>query len=138
MSDISVSTIINIPGFSNKLAKQLSNGLVTVNNYLLNSPTINEHFKRGIQKKLSESTNIIETDKLKNINIVFTGVRNKELEKKIINGGGKVSNNVNKSTTYLVTADNINNTEKKSAKEKKAQELSIKIINLSKFLTLIY
>lgn len=132
MSDISVSTIKDIPGFSDKLAEQLSEGLANVSEFLENSPTINEYFRRSIQK-FSVTPKIVNNDKYKSLNIVFTGVRNKELEELIIAGGGKILNNVNKTTTYLVTAENVNKNGKISSKEKKANELSIKIINVTEF-----
>ena len=39
------------------------------------------------------------------INVCFTGVRDKELEQKIIDKGGKIASGVNKNTTHLVCAD---------------------------------
>jgi DNA ligase (NAD+) len=57
-------------------------------------------------------------------NVVFTGVRNKDLEKIIEAAGGKVSTSVSKNTTLIITKDvNENN-----AKLNKARELNIKIV----------
>ena len=57
-------------------------------------------------------------------NVVFTGVRNKDLEKIIEAAGGKVSSSVSKNTTLIITKDvNENN-----AKLNKARELNIKIV----------
>ena len=63
-------------------------------------------------------------------NVVFTGVRNKDLEKIIEAAGGKVSSSVSKNTTLVVTKDvNENN-----AKLNKARELGIKIIGIDTLL----
>ena len=58
--------------------------------------------------------------------VVFTGVRNKDLEKTIEAAGGKVSSAVSKNTTLVITKDvNENN-----AKLNKARDLGIKIISI--------
>lgn len=61
-------------------------------------------------------------------NIVFTGFRNEQWEKKIEKEGGKVSNNISKNTTLLVYNDN-----EKSQKFNKAKELNINIIKKTEF-----
>ena len=43
------------------------------------------------------------------MNVVFTGVRDKELEKKIENGGGNVKSGVTKSVNYLIVKDKVQN-----------------------------
>ena len=63
------------------------------------------------------------------MNVVFTGVRDKELEKKIENGGGNVKSGVTKSVNYLIVKDK----DSKSSKVEKAKELKIKIITLEEF-----
>jgi len=63
-------------------------------------------------------------------NVVFTGVRNKDLEKIIEGAGGKVSSSVSKNTTLVITKDvNENN-----AKLNKARELGIKIISINELI----
>lgn len=59
--------------------------------------------------------------------IVFTGIRDKELEELIINNGGKVTGTVSKNTTMLVYTD------ESSAKYTKAKELNIKLMTYTEF-----
>lgn len=71
-------------------------------------------------------------NKFKDEVIVFTGVRDKELEKKIEDNGGKVTNSVSKNTTMLITADD---DDCSSSKCVKAKELKIKILTITQFKT---
>lgn len=61
-------------------------------------------------------------------NVVFTGVRDKDLEKKIESYGGKVTDSVSSKTTYLVVKEL--NGESKSSKMEKAESLKVKIVVL--------
>ena len=75
--------------------------------------------------KLSSSkVNIEKDDKLKGLTIVFTGFRDKDLEKIITNKGGKVGTSVSKNTDIVVTIERYSN----STKELKAESLGIKIM----------
>lgn len=72
----------------------------------------------------------------KNINgktFVFTGFRNKDYEKIILDNGGKVVTAVAKSTNYLVVKDK----NEKSGKIEKANEYGIKILDINEFETLV-
>ena len=72
----------------------------------------------------------------KNINgktFVFTGFRNKDYEKIILDNGGKVVMAVAKSTNYLVVKDK----NEKSGKIEKAKEYGIKILDINEFETLV-
>ena len=61
--------------------------------------------------------------------VVFTGVRNKDLEKIIESAGGKVSTSISKNTTLVITKD-VNET---NAKLAKARELGIKIVSITTY-----
>jgi DNA ligase (NAD+) len=61
--------------------------------------------------------------------IVFTGVRDKDLEKLIEAGGGKVSTSVSSKTTLVVCKD----ANESSSKLDKAKDLGVKIMTLSEF-----
>ena len=80
-----------------------------------------------IIKKIKEEK---KGDNFKDEVIVFTGVRDKELEKKIENEGGKITSSVSKNTTILITADD---DDCSSSKCVKAKELKINIISISEF-----
>lgn len=62
--------------------------------------------------------------------IVFTGVRDKDLEDFITANGGKVSSSVSKNTSILIHADNA---DKSKSKFKKALDLKVELISISKF-----
>ena len=72
----------------------------------------------------------VSGNKLKDIKVVFSGFRDKELEEKIENEGGKVVGTISKNTTYLIVKDS-NET---SSKITKAKELNIKIITKDLFI----
>ena len=61
--------------------------------------------------------------------IIFTGFRNKDWEKLIIDSGGKIVNSVSKTVDYLV----VKNKTDKSVKIDKANELGVKILDMGEF-----
>ena len=63
--------------------------------------------------------------------IIFTGFRDKELEKLIVDNGGKLTNVVNSKTSFVVRKSKKNN----SSKVKKANELGIPVHILDEFIT---
>jgi NAD-dependent DNA ligase len=73
-----------------------------------------------------------QSQKLKDVVVVFTGFRNKEFELLVQSQGGTVSTTINKKTTHLIVKD-ING--KESSKEQKARELGVRIITLENFKT---
>ena len=74
---------------------------------------------------------------LEGISFCFTGelkeIKRKEAEEKVKELGGTAKSSVVKSLTYLVT----NEPDSGSSKNKKAQELGVKIIDEKEFLALI-
>ena len=62
--------------------------------------------------------------------VCFSGVRNTELEQRIIETGGTIVSGVSKKTTHLIVKD-VNAT---SSKITKAQELGIVIVNIDDFI----
>ncbi len=66
---------------------------------------------------------------LTNINVVFTGVRDKELETYITDNGGKISNSVTKLVTVVIVGDINSN----SSKVKKAKKNNIPIMIIDDF-----
>lgn len=98
-----------------------------------------EEFKNYCEKisKVYDITHIIKKkedkkigNKFKDEIIVFTGVRDKDLERKIEDNGGKISSSVSKNTTLLIHADD---DDKSSSKYKKAKSLNIKTISITEF-----
>lgn len=86
----------------------------------LTDDSLNDSFVDSLsQKKMFE-----------NEKIVFTGIRDKSLEKMIKSNGGKVTTSVSSNTTILVHADNA---DKSSSKFTKALKLKIKIMSITEF-----
>lgn len=71
--------------------------------------------------------------KLKDKSFCFTGVRDKNLEKKIVELGGKIASGVSKELTYLVAKD----PEENSSKLVKARSLDVKILTLTEASALV-
>ena len=70
-----------------------------------------------------------ENGKFYNKKIVFTGIRNKELEKKILLEGGEISNSLTKNTFLLI----VKNKDEETTKTQKAKKLNIRIMTIDEF-----
>ena len=88
-------------------------------------------------KEENSSTKPKENNYIKDKNFVVTGkfntVSRSELEKIIVNLGGKLNSSVSKNTDYLLT----NDTESGSSKNKKAKELGIPILSEEEFFAMV-
>lgn len=116
LEEISIDDLINIEGVAKKTAIVFNKGIEDfskITNYIAISKIQNEKIKAAENQ----------------MNVVFTGVRDKELEKELISKGHIVGSGVSKKTTHLIVKDK-NST---SSKMKKAQELGIKILTLEEF-----
>lgn len=120
-----IEDLIKIKGIEKKTAEKFINN---IDNYIkfLKETKIKCNFEDKSQEKSQDKS---KENKFENMNVVFTGVRDKELEKKIENGGGNVKSGVTKSLNYLIVKDK----DSKSSKVEKAKELKIKIITLEEF-----
>ena len=76
-----------------------------------------------------QQSNIPVGNKCTGMNVCFSGVRDKELEQKIVSQGGRIVSGVSKNTTHLVVADLNSN----SSKIQKACELGIKTMLVNEF-----
>jgi len=105
----------NIPGY----------GLFTKTSILEGLPKY-KNFKEDISEFIKEKKieNKAIGDKYKDKKFVFTGVRDKELEKYLESEGGQVTTSVSSSTSYVICATK----DSLSSKIKKATELGIPII----------
>lgn len=68
-------------------------------------------------------------DKYVGLNVCFSGIRDSELERQIIDGGGKISSGVSKKVTHLIVKD----PDGTSTKIEKARGLAITILTLEQF-----
>ncbi|WP_373517662.1 NAD-dependent DNA ligase LigA [Pricia sp.] len=90
----------------------------------------------GIQFSLSEKQLANQTDTLKGMTIVVSGVfetlSRDELKKMIENNGGKIGSSISSKTAYLVAGDKMG-----PSKRTKAESLSVPIITEGEFIALI-
>ena len=126
--ELKVNHLIDIEGYSTKSAEQFLKYLPDFIDWLSKHKELKYFYKKD-NKSITGDNN----GKYKDYVVVFTGVRDKNMEQIIENGGGKISNSVNGKTT-IVIADDINGN---SSKIKKAKELNIKLINYDEAKSLI-
>lgn len=91
---------------------------------------------KGIDVDVDKSVEKVEKTEKANIKdkkFIFTGFRNKDYEKIIVENGGKVVTSISKSTNYLI----VKNKTEKSGKIDKATELGVKILDIPEFEMLI-
>lgn len=97
---------------------------------------INKLKANGLQLELSAEKLANQTDKLKGLSIVVSGVfetvSRTELKKLIEDNGGKVSSSISSKTNYLVAGDKMG-----PSKRTKAESLHIPIVSESEFLLLV-
>jgi len=74
---------------------------------------------------LKIAKDLVINDRYASYNFVFTGYRDKDIEKKLLEGGAKISSGVSKNTTHVVTKDK----ESSSSKLDKAKGLGITILD---------
>lgn len=118
--------IENIDGFSNKLSTLFVNNLENFKEFVLKLPIkINLRFEKILNKENNYSQ--IFADQ----RIVLTGFRDTEIQKYILESGGKIEDNVNSKTNMLICQD----LNKKSSKKDKAELLNIKIISRKLFIS---
>lgn len=131
IKNATLEQIIAIDGFGEIMAKSLVD-------YFNNENNLNLINKVLPLLKLNDNINNTENTSLKDKVFVITGdlqtfKNRKELQQKIEDLGGKVTNSVSSKTDYLINNDK-NST---SSKNKKAKELNINIISEEDFLDLI-
>lgn len=111
--------ILEVDGYSTKSAESFLRGIPQFIIFMKNNPYLK--IKKTAVVKTAVNKNII-----KNKKFVFTGFRNKDLNNKIEELGGKILTSVTKNINYLV----IKNNDTTGSKLNKAKELNIKIITL--------
>ena len=90
----------------------------------------------GVQLEISAKKLANQTEKLKNLAFVvsgvFTNISRNELKKTIEDNGGKVSSSISSKTSYIVAGDKMG-----PSKKAKAEQLNIPMITENDFLQLI-
>ena len=117
LDEVIISSLKEIDGIGAVTAKQFIENLPKFYIFL---KEINYTCKKKPEQK---------GDKLKDMTIVFTGFRNKEWEKVIVDNGGKMGSSISKNTSIVVAVDKTED----SAKLKKARELNVTIYDKDEF-----
>ncbi|NRA92862.1 MAG: NAD-dependent DNA ligase LigA, partial [Psychroserpens sp.] len=119
-----------------EIGDRIAESVITFFDSPENVSIINSLKTFGVQLKLSEEALANQTDKLKGLSIVvsgvFTSVSRTELKKLIEDNGGKVSSSLSSKTNYLVAGDKMG-----PSKRLKAENLQIPIISEEDFLDFI-
>jgi NAD-dependent DNA ligase len=95
-----IENIVSIDGYDIKTASKIVNNFESFKKFFNELNTIFD-----LNYLLNKKEEIILGNKFANQIIVFTGFRDKELEKQIVDGGGKVSTSVSGNTTLVVYVD---------------------------------
>jgi len=132
LSNASIEELINVDEIGVKIAESIHLYFDSEKNNIAI-----ERLKRfGVQLKISADKLANQTEKLKNLSFVVSGVfhsisRN-ELKKLIEDNGGKLSGSISSKTSYIVAGDKMG-----PSKKIKAEQLNISILTEDEFLKLI-
>jgi DNA ligase (NAD+) len=123
--------INKIDGFSDIMTNKFVENIDQFNNFCNSLQKIYDisHIikkKKDIDKKEKK----IDYKKLKDLTVVFTGIRDKELEEIIENNGGKISSSVSKNTDVIIHSEQ---PDTNNSKYIKGTKLKIKLVSLSQF-----
>jgi len=120
--------IMTIDGFSDKSTEVFFKGMPKFIDWLKLYPMI----KLKVNSKINESNTVsgtIKNNLFKDIVVVFTGVRNVDMEQIITDGGGTVGSTITVKTTLVVAKNSTDNT----GKIKIAREKGIQLMNITEF-----
>lgn len=117
--------INDIEGFSDKTTQKIIEKLEDARKIQLKFEKLDLTFEKEVLIK-EECNHLFEK-------IVFSGFRDKDLEKNIKSLGGKVISSLSKNTTVLVVKDK----NSKSSKIDKAKKLNVKILDKNEFLEML-
>ena len=119
-SSFTVDDIVAIDVIGNIYAKQYVDSLLKFKQFLV---------ANKLDDLQNESISDVENDDMKDVQVVFTGFRDKELEACVNKKGGNIGTSISKKVTHLVCKE-INN---ENSKQKKAKEMGITILTRTEF-----
>lgn len=119
--DLSVDKLVIVEGIEEKTAQKIFHGYADFGRFL---KAIDGHYAWA-----TEDTAAPTGDSMADQVVVFTGVRDKDLEQKVVDQGGKIGSGVNSRTTILVCKD----PSAGSSKLKKAAEMGVRIVGIDEF-----
>jgi len=117
-----VKQLENLNGFSEIISKSFVKGL----------PDFKQFFKKAVKVGITiieKEKVVVTSQKLKNMNILFTGFRDKNLEQVIEKNGGKLASTMSSKVSVLLVKDKGSS----SSKASKARELNIPIMTSEEF-----
>lgn len=117
----SLEQIITVDGWNKKTAEPFLDRLPDFIQFLKDHPYL--------KYKISSGSLSSKPSKLNDMKIVFTGVRNKELEGIIEDMGGSITGSISKNTSVVITNDPDGTTSKLN----KARDLGISILTIDQF-----
>lgn len=117
-----VDIVANVEGFDTKTAEQT---VIVIKKF--------KEFFSDVSKFITIAEDEVVGSTLANMQICFTGIRDKPLADKVEKLGGKVTTSVSGKTTIVVAKDPNSN----SGKPKKAREMGITIMNITEFKEMI-
>ena len=123
---LTVDDLLKIDGIGNVNAKQFVENIKKFYEFL--DKIGYKCDKEQVKKEVVNVKTVLKDKKF-----IFTGFRNKDWEKLIIDSGGKVVTSISKMVDYLV----VKNKTDKSGKIDKANELGIKILDMDEFRKMI-
>jgi len=121
------SDIININGFSDKTTDLFIAGIKNFIEWLGIHKMIK--IENSIDKNGKSEAGSINNNKFSGMVVVFTGIRNADMEKKITDNGGVIGSGITGKTTMVVAKD----TSENSSKLNTAREKGIQIMNIDDF-----
>ena len=121
---------------ADEIGDKIAQSIIDFANNPINIKLIERLKSYGVQTELSDELLKNQTDKVKGVIFVVSGVflkmsRN-ELKKSIEDNGGKVSSSISKKTNYIIAGENMG-----PSKLKKAESLNIPIISEDKYLEML-
>jgi len=125
-SSFTENDIVAIEGIGKIYAKKYMDALPRFKQFLVRNK-LDDLSKESLPEKKPEI--VVKNNEMKDIHVVFTGFRDKQLEECVIRKGGKIATSVSNKVSYLVCKEmNENN-----SKQKKAKEMGIEIIIRDEF-----
>lgn len=121
-SSFTIDDIVAIDGIGNIYAKKYVEAL----------PKFEQFLETNKLSELSTKTNeeiVVKNTDMKDMQIVFTGFRDKQLEECVNKKGGNIATSISKKVTHLVCKE-INET---NSKQQKAKEMNITILTRTEF-----
>lgn len=112
--------VLLIDGFSDKSAQKIVDNVDWADKFI----TAMKHFA-------TFKENIIVSDNMKGMKVVFTGFRDKKLEEDVVSRGGKIITSVSNNTSVLIVSSKAGNP---SGKMKKALDLGVEVLDKQEFI----